>query len=91
MSIDVHIASLVVHVQPSHYGSLLAWLDQQPDLERHASDPSGKIVLVLEAASQHPIMATIDRIQEQPGVLGCTLVYHELMTQQEADAMETQQ
>lgn len=89
MKNDIHIASLVVHVQPAELARFKAWANAQPQLELPAASPEGKVVLVTETRDQHAILAEIDRIERQPGVLSCTLVYHEVMSPEEADEMET--
>lgn len=89
MSPELHIASFIAHVRPETLSAFLNWAHAQPELDIPAQSEQGKVVLVTECTSQQDVLATIDHIEQQPGVLGCTLVYHEVMDQQDADTMET--
>ncbi|WP_409525420.1 chaperone NapD [Nitrincola sp. MINF-07-Sa-05] len=86
---ELHIASFVAHVRPESLKDFLSWTHAQPELEVPAQNEQGKVILVTECTSQQTVLATIDNIEQRPGVLGCTLVYHEVMDQQDADKMET--
>lgn len=85
MSEEIHIASMIVHVLPAHLDSLKAWLAGQAKVEVRADSPEGKLVLVIERHHQREILAVIDDVEQQRGVLSCTLVYHEVMTEAESD------
>jgi nitrate reductase NapD len=82
---QIHIASFVVHVRPEQSAALLDYLADEPALEVHAAAPEGKLILVLESPDQGGVIAAIDRIGDQPGVLNCVLIYHETMTVAEGD------
>lgn len=91
---DVHIASYIVQVRPQSKAALLEFIRSNPALEclaggdHQAEVPSGtegKLVLVAEAPDQGRILDDMDALEQQPGVLACTLVYHEVMTRAEAD------
>lgn len=82
---ELHIASMIVHVLPPHLAALEVWLGAQPELEIRASSPEGKIVLVIERRHQREILALIDDVEQQRGVLSCTMVYHEVMSDTEGD------
>jgi len=81
---ELHIASLIVHVKPEHYEPLLASLNDDPTLEIHATDPAGKVVVVCEHRHHRAILDTVEQLEHSPGVLGCVLVYHEVMDASEA-------
>ena len=80
---EIHIASMIIHVLPPHLNALSAWIDTQPDLEIRVSSPEGKVVVVIERAHQQEILGVIDDAEQQPGVLSCTMVYHEVMSDDE--------
>lgn len=85
MSNELHIASLIIHVRPSQMPALLDWLTVQPQLDVRASSEQGKVVAVTEREHQRDILEVIDAVEAQPGVLGCTMVYHEVMSLREAE------
>ena len=82
---EIHIASMIIHVLPAHLHALTAWVETQSDLEVRLSSPEGKVVLVIERPHQQEILGVIDDAEQQPGVLSCTLVYHEVMRDNEGD------
>lgn len=91
---DIHIASYIVHVRPEEKAALLEFIRSNRALECRAGDEDGaegsenaegKLVLVAEAPDQGRILDDMDALEQQPGVLACTLVYHEVMTRAEAD------
>ncbi|GGX38764.1 chaperone NapD [Saccharospirillum salsuginis] len=81
---ELHIASLIVHVKPEHVEPLLESMNDDPTLEVHATDPAGKVVVVCEHKHHRAILDTVERLEHTPGVLGCVLVYHEVMEAREA-------
>ncbi|MCG6657288.1 chaperone NapD [Halomonas campisalis] len=84
----LHIASLLVHVQPSRAPGLARWLEGQPDTEIRAEDAAGKLVVVLESQHERRILELVDRLQARPGVLGAALVYHQVLDPATADDAE---
>lgn len=83
VDLAVHIASLVIHVRPSHLPAFQHWLQTSPDpavgVELHAASEQGKLVVVVEAGDEKRILTLMDVIREQPGVLNTALVYHEII------------
>lgn len=75
MSEDLHITSLVVHVQPSHAQDADAVIGALPGACIHGSDPKGKRVVTLEAATSAAILDQVSIIQKTPGVIGVAMVY----------------
>lgn len=76
MNSERHISSLLVHVRPERLQPLIAALRDRPGLEVYAQDPSGKLVLALETEQERYIVETMDRIQQQDGVLAVSMSYH---------------
>lgn len=81
---EVHIASYLVHVQPGSEALVLEWIARNPALECRVSGAGGKLVVVAEAPDQGRILDDMHDLEQQPGVLACTLVYHEVMSATEA-------
>lgn len=82
----LHIASIVVRVQPKNLGELKRWLQQQAGVEIHAEDAQGKLVVVTETKQEQAILDLIDSIAARPGTLNAALVYHEIISAQDIAA-----
>lgn len=85
MPAEIHIASLIVHVQPAQQTALRAMITGHGALELHADEADGKLIVVAEADDRPAVMALISLIEAQPGVLGCKMVYHEIVDESEID------
>lgn len=82
---DVHIASVIVQARPGRATALIDYLEQWPSLDMHAGSPTGKQIITMEGSHYKALLDHIDTITNLPGVLSCNLVYHEVMSAQEAD------
>lgn len=85
MPAEVHIASLIVHVQPTHQPALRALIADQPALEIHADQADGRLIVVAEANDRPAVLALISLLEEQSGVLSCKMVYHEVIDETEVN------
>jgi nitrate reductase NapD len=72
---ELHITSLVVHSTPSRLQRVLEAIAAMPGAQVHATAPSGKLVVTLEAASGDEMMSKVIGIQRTDGVLSAALVY----------------
>ncbi len=88
MSESIHVSSLIIHVQPGHLAELQQWLESQSGVEVRGSDPAGKIVAVMESLGERPILEIIEQAEARPGTLNANLVYHEIISAEEADQLE---
>lgn len=70
-----HVAGIVVQAVPQHAESVSAFVDSIADAHVHASGPTGKLVVTLEAPTSRAIAAHLETIQKTEGVLAATLVY----------------
>jgi nitrate reductase NapD len=73
----VHIASFIVRARPEIAATVAARLTSAPGTEVHAVD-AGKIIVVLEAASDAALAERMDEMRHDPDVLMVSLVYHEM-------------
>lgn len=85
MNAQVHISSLVVQLQPERIADIGRHCQAHSGVEVHATDPRGKMVLVLETPGQQEIVEFIDWLQQQKGVLSVSLVYHHVESADELD------
>ncbi|MEC5396572.1 chaperone NapD [Uliginosibacterium sp. H1] len=75
MTEELHIASLVVHAAPGRGESVATEISSHESAQIHASTPTGKLVVTLEADSAGQMMDRIGAIQKLDGVLSAALVY----------------
>ncbi|SLN62714.1 chaperone NapD [Oceanibacterium hippocampi] len=76
MTEAVNIASLIVQCRPERLADVCAEIRADATCEIHATDPCGKIVVVIEVPTTAPIAARADSFSRIAGVLSCNLVYH---------------
>lgn len=72
---DVHIASLVLQCRPADRDRVAAAAQRLPGVEIAAAE-GGKLVVVLEAASERRVLDLTDALRDLPEALDCQLVYH---------------
>lgn len=87
----LHIASFIAHVRPEKMASLKVWLTDMQQMEIHAENEQGKLVLVTESNNEQHILQLLDELRAQPGVLNAALVYHEQIALAELAAEEQEQ
>lgn len=84
---EVHISSLIVHVRPEYWQSARQQIAARAGVEIHganagtdtdADSKGGKLVVVLETASEAEILAHMTAINEMPGIVATSLIYHEI-------------
>ncbi|KAA0009791.1 hypothetical protein F0A17_19980 [Billgrantia pellis] len=85
MNAQVHISSLVVQLRPERIEEIGLYCQAHDGVEVHATDPCGKMVVLLETAGQREIVAFIEGLQRAPGVLSVSLVYHHAESAEELD------
>jgi nitrate reductase NapD len=78
MSAETHISSLVVHVRPECQVEASARIAALGGAEIHGASAQGKLVVVLETPSEGDILAHITAINEMPGIIATSLIYHEI-------------
>src|SRR5690625_7133279 len=77
---ELHIASLVIHARPERLAQVRQWLLEQPNVEIHAEDERGKLVVVTAHERAQPILDLIDRANDLPGVAHAALDYPAILT-----------
>ncbi|KZB51775.1 chaperone NapD [Thalassospira xiamenensis] len=70
------ISSMIIQSRPENMTAIKAALLKMSDTEISADDPSGKIVVVMEAESDRQLADGMKEIGNIPGVLGVNLVFH---------------
>lgn len=72
---DLEIVSLIVHTRPQHLAAVSEMVSGVAGAEIHASDPMGKLVVVLEADSQAQAGSRMIQINNLPHVLSVAMVF----------------
>lgn len=80
---EVHISSLVVHLRPDCREAARQRIAMFPGIELHGGDTGGaqtesKLVVVLETPSEAEILTRMAAINDIPGVVATSLIYHEI-------------
>ena len=75
MSGCVHISSLIVQVRPACAAAVRQAIEQHGG-EIAASDPCGKLIVVIETTDEAGVSGFADRLAVMDGVLSANLVYH---------------
>ena len=88
MTTELHIASLVVRIDPARMAEVLPRLKALPQIEVALHDPSGKLVLMMETTDEAAIAETLTRLQLMDGVASAALVYHHNLEPDEAAQTE---
>jgi len=70
-----HVAGIIVQAHPERTDEITHFISSIADAEVHATGPTGKLVVTLEAPTSRAIAAHLETIQKTEGVLGATLVY----------------
>lgn len=74
---QLHIASFIVRARPELADAVAARIARAPGTEIHAV-ADGKVIVVVESASEREIADRMDDLRNQPDVLMVSLVYHEM-------------
>lgn len=88
MGEPIHIASLLVQVQPDQLAPVRDWLAEQPGAEIRGEDAAGKLVVVLESSGERQILDVIESAERREGTLSANLVYHEIISAEDAEQHE---
>lgn len=75
---EVHISSLVVLCRPEELETAVANIEAMPNTEVHATDATGKIIVVIESPSERKILDAVEDLEAISGVVSATLVYHQI-------------
>lgn len=75
VSTKAEIVSLIVNAFPQHLVEVSAAISALPGAEVHAEDAKGKLIVVLEAATQGEIGSLANEISGIPFVLSAAMVF----------------
>ncbi len=73
----MNISSVIVIPHPDHIETVQHGLRGIDGVEVHAVSPEGKVIVTLEAASDHETTRLFDFISQLDGVMSTSMVYHQ--------------
>jgi nitrate reductase NapD len=73
-----HISSLIVQHKLEASGPTEHALTDMSGVEVHGRNDQGKMIVVVEAASERALVQKIDDIRQLDGVVDASLVYHQI-------------
>ncbi len=77
---EVHISSLVVHVNPLHLNEVKQKITHLVGAEIYGENEQGKLVVVMETENQGFVTDAIDTINNFAHVLSTSLIFHQIET-----------
>ncbi len=80
-----HIASMVVQCLPENLPAVCSSIENLQSAEIPVKDHNGKLVVLLEMASEADLLDRIHEIESISGVISANLAYYELDDQQDAN------
>ena len=75
---STHITSLVVHARPGLASQLSGKISALTEVDVHTTDQNGKLVVLMETNTLGRVTELIEQINAMDGVVGATLVYHQI-------------
>jgi nitrate reductase NapD len=73
----MNISGVVVRTRPEKIDATRANLEVLPGVEVHGMHPAGRLVVTVEAASDRSLAERVMQLQEVPGVLSASMIYHQ--------------
>ena len=73
----MNISGVLVHAHPRQMDSVKHRLGEFDGVEVHGDNEAGKIVVTIEARSDAEMSQTVLEMQDLPGVLNASMIYHQ--------------
>ena len=73
-----HISSLILQFKPDYLSSIENALTGRTQVEIHGRNDEGKMIVVVEAATERDLVGRIDAIRQLAGVVNFSMVYHQI-------------
>jgi len=83
----MNISGVVVRAFPGHIENVWQTLEQLDGVEVHGANEDGRLVVTVEQQGEREIADLLMHMQDVPGVLSASMVYHQFedLGQQEAE------
>lgn len=73
----MNISGVIVHARPDQVSSVRGRLTDIAGVEVHAATDDGRLIVTVEEANDRQLADTVLSLQQVPGVLAASMVYHE--------------
>lgn len=77
---SISISSVLVNAKPEWIGRVQEGLATLPGVEVHAVTEDGRLIVTIEASFDQSVANTFEAINQLPGVLAASMVYHQYET-----------
>ncbi|MDS4013526.1 MAG: chaperone NapD [Candidatus Accumulibacter sp.] len=82
----MNISSVLVNAQPQAVHEVQRRLLALPGIEIHVVTQDGRLIVTIEAESAQAAADTFSQINQQPGVLSASMVYHQFESDPDKEA-----
>ena len=73
----MNISSVLVYARPQDLQLVREQLSALAGVEVHAASENGRLIVIIEADSVQAVADIFAQINQQPGVLAASMVYHQ--------------
>ena len=73
----MNISGVIVHARPDQVGAVRGRLIDIAGVEVHAATDDGRLIVTVEEANDRQLADPVLSLQQVPGVLAASMVYHE--------------
>ena len=77
---SISISSVLVNARPDLLKQAQQALEALPGVEVHAVTEDGRLIVTIEASFDQSVANTFEAINQLPGVLSASMVYHQYET-----------
>jgi nitrate reductase NapD len=72
----MNISGVLIHARPENCAKVKQQLEQVAGVEVHTSTDDGKLIVTVEASADRTAADTVYKLQDMPGVISASMVYH---------------
>ncbi len=72
----MNISGVLIHARPENCERVKLQLEQIDGVEVHTSTGDGKLIVTVEASGDRTAADTVYKLQDMPGVISASMVYH---------------
>ncbi len=73
----MNISGVLVRSRPENIEAVRERLEQIEGVEVHGANPDGRLVVTVEQAGDRAMADTVVKMQDLPGVISASMIYHE--------------
>lgn len=73
----MNISGVLVRAKPENIDAVWQRLEQLDGVEVHGANPDGRLVVTVEETSDQAMADAVVRLQDLPGVIAASMIYHE--------------